>query len=606
MDNSGVATLVKEAVDIVDVIGQVVPLRRNGNRHLGLCPFHQEKTPSFHVDAQNQFYYCFGCGSGGDVLSFVMKYRNLAFGDALRYLAERYNILLPEKEHNRPGHGGPADAARKERHRLYGVLRIAADYFYEQLHHSPAGLEARDYIARRRLPPEVVEAQRLGFAPPRWDGLLQHLRGRGVDLELGLKAGLLARSSRDTARLYDRFRNRLIFPITDDHNRIIAFGGRVLAADSHDEPKYLNSPETPVYHKGRTLYQLARAREACRQVRQVVLVEGYMDLLAFHSHGFFRVVATLGTALTPYQVRLLARMSDEVVLAYDGDEAGEKAMLRALPLFLQEEVDVRSVTFPAGEDPDDFLRAHGIAGFERLLDRRQDLGTYAICKILEGWDGSTGGKSRILAELRTVLAHVRRPLPRSEYIRLVCDRLSLSEELVRRELDYDRRRNPTYVSVSAAGALPKVDEVSSLEEKILRVLIKYPALIEEVKGSEAPAYFEQSTLKTIIQALIRLPATPGGSADLSIVYDALQDTDARELFARLLMESCELSEPEVHLKDWLEALTLREKKQKRADLDEALRQAVKNGDSERVKDILAKIQGLSSAGRRVRDLPDNL
>jgi DNA primase len=247
-----------------------------------------------------------------------------------------------------------------------------------------------------------VETERLGYALPQWDGLVKHLQDRRVDPNLGVKAGLLSRSTRDQAKFYDRFRNRLMFPIRDERGRVVAFGGRILAGETGDEPKYLNSPEHPVFQKGRMLYQLSRAREACRQVRQVVLVEGYMDLLAFHAQDFYRVAATLGTALTPHQVRLLSRHFEEVVLAYDGDEAGERAMRRALPLFLQEELAVSCIRFPDRMDPDDFLRSKGLTAFEGLLQRREDLGAYAVGKTLETWDGTVTGKARVLAELQPI------------------------------------------------------------------------------------------------------------------------------------------------------------------------------------------------------------
>ncbi|MFP5213479.1 MAG: DNA primase [Acidobacteriota bacterium] len=243
MNNSDAATLVKQAVDIVDVIGRLVPLRRSGNRHIGLCPFHHEKTPSFQVDGDNQLYYCFGCGSGGDVLSFVMKHQNLSFGEALKSLAEQYHIPLPERE--RSYDGREAEAVRKDREELFKVLDLATEFFYGQLHHSAGGRVARDYIEKRGLPEEVVETERLGYAPPEWSSLLAHLEERGADPEIGIKAGLLAKSQKD--RIYDRFRNRLIFPIRDDRGRVVAFGGRSLSTDERqDEPKYLNSPETDI------------------------------------------------------------------------------------------------------------------------------------------------------------------------------------------------------------------------------------------------------------------------------------------------------------------------------------------------------------------------
>jgi len=619
------ATLVKQAVDIVDVIGQFVPLRRSGNRHLGLCPFHQEKTPSFQVDAENQFYYCFGCGSGGDVLSFVMKHQNLSFGEALSYLADRYHIDLPEKEHSHGVSGAVTEEARKEREQLSKVLQLAADFFYSQLHHSETGKVARDYIRQRALPDAVVETERLGYAPAQWDGLLKHLKGLGVDAEAGITAGLLARGGKDKDRVYDRFRNRLIFPITNERGQIVAFGGRSLAAETQDEPKYLNSPETPVYHKGRMLYQLARAREACRQVRQVVLVEGYMDLLSFHAHELYRVVATLGTALTTQQVRLLSRVADEVVMAYDGDDAGEKAMLRGLPLFLQEEVPVVCVRFPDGMDPDDFLKTRGLAAFEALVQHGEDLGTYAIRKALDGWDGTTNGKGKVLSELQPLFDSVRQPLLKAEYLRLISDRLSLSEKVIQSQLEHGKHHagstgyggyaGSTTRQAGHAAKAPgpsrravasRISRTESLEEKILRMMVKYPDLIEDVRASDAITYFQEPRLKAIAEVLAHIPCPSPGVTLAASVYDALQDLELKELFTRFLLESADICEARVQLHDWLGALLEREIKQKRMELRAPLRQAEHEGNSEQVRQLLLQIQNLCSAKKRVKILPENV
>ena len=235
---------------------------------------------------------------------------------------------------------------------------------------------------------------------------------------------------------------RLIFPIRDERGAIVAFGGRILSQDEKNEPKYLNSPETPVYHKGRMLYQYAVAREACRKVRQVLLVEGYMDLLAFHAQGFYRVAATLGTALTSQQVRLLSRMCDEVVLAYDGDDAGERAMLRALPLFLSEELSVSCIRFPDGLDPDDFLKKFGLAELERLIEHREELGAYAVRKAVSSWDGSSAGRVQIFSELQPIFQTVRQPLLKSEYLRIIADRFSITEEVAEAQLLHEKRGRP--------------------------------------------------------------------------------------------------------------------------------------------------------------------
>jgi DNA primase len=426
-----------------------------------------------------------------------------------------------------------------------------------------------------------------------------------VDSELALKAGLLARSSKDNERLYDRFRNRLIFPIKDDRDRIVGFGGRILSTNSPEEPKYLNSPETPVYHKGRMLYQLARAREACRQVRQVLLVEGYMDLLAFHSHGFFRVVATLGTALTAYQVRLLSRMANEVVLAYDADDAGERAMLRALPLFLQEELAVSCLRFPKGMDPDDFLSSKGLEGVEFLLTERKDLGVLAIEKALEGWDGSTAGKTRTLSDLQPIFEAIRQPVVRADYTRIIAERLSLTEETVLSQMRHDRRQGAKPVAANRKISLPAIDEAQSIEENILRVLVSHPELLGEVRDKGAVDYFQEPSMRAILEVLLQAGEAKGEEIDQSAVFDLLPDDASRGLYTRLLLDPYDIKDPTTQMLDWLEVLPRRKARQDARQLNEALRRAVEEGDSGRVNDILLQIQELNAVKKR-KDSADHV
>ena len=604
MSASDVAALVKQAVDIVEVVGRVTPLRRMGRRHVGLCPFHQEKSPSFHVDSENGMYHCFGCGAGGDVISFVMRHQNLPFGDAVRYLADLGHIVLPDEGRFRGEFSGADDVSRKEREELYSVLRAAGDYFYDLFRHSAPGRVAREYANGRGLSDELADAERLGYAPGDWDGLSRRLTAQGFDTEIGLTAGLLAKSSKESGRIYDRFRNRLIFPIRDDRGRIIAFGGRILVSGT-DEPKYLNSPETPVYHKGRTLYQAARAREACRQVRQVLLVEGYMDLLAFHALGFHRVTATLGTALTAHQVRLLGRMADEVVLAYDADAAGEKAMLRSLPLFLQEELMVSCIRFPEGLDPDDFLKRDGLDGLDALIRNRRDLGVFAVDKILEGWDGSLAGKSAVLAELKPVFDLVRRPLQRAEYVRLVADRLSVSEEVVFGQLRHGKKTAERYEPGGSSRPRwgtrkpPGSDETAvSVEEGILRLMIHFPEYIERVKESGAVEQFREPKLKILAKALIESFPFPETGFDRSAVYGRLPDEESGGLFSRLCLEPCEFSEPGIQLDEWLGSLERHMEKMKLPKLKAALREAEASGDTARFREILGQIRDMGSSGKK--------
>jgi DNA primase len=604
---SDLATLVKQAVDIVEVVGQIVPLRRSGSRHVGLCPFHHEKTPSFYVDSNRQMYHCFGCGSGGDVLSFVMKHQNLAFVDAIQYLADRYHLNLPQKDPLHPEAARLAEASKAEQEQVYKVMALATDFFARQLKLPEVGRAARDYVLKRALSPELVETERLGYALPQWDGLLKHLQSSRIDPDLGVKAGLLARSGRDQGRLYDRFRNRLIFPIRDERSRVVAFGGRILAREAEDEPKYLNSPENPVFHKGRMLYQFAKAQEACRRVHQVVLVEGYMDLLAFHAQAFYRVVATLGTALTPHQVRLLARHFDEVVLAYDGDEAGERAMLRALPLFLEEELAVSCIRFPEQMDPDDFLRTRGLAAFEHLVQRREELGAYAIRNTLENWDGSIAGKTKVLAELQPIYRKTHQPVLKAEYLRLIADRLALSETAIQRQLQHEARHHlgggPTTSRPPAPLAL---DQAHSLEENILRMMIQHPEMIEEVKESGAIDCFQETGLRSIAEVVTQIASPPEGDFSPSAVHEQLPDSELKDCFTRLLLDPYELNDARLHLQDWLNALRKRDHKKRRLDLREALRQAEQSGDQVQIRKLVVEIQGIHASQKRATHTRDTV
>ncbi|MDY6909661.1 MAG: DNA primase [Thermodesulfobacteriota bacterium] len=596
MTNADGAAIIKQAVDIVDLIGQVVPLRRAGRRHVGLCPFHKEKTPSFSVDAENGFFYCFGCGAGGDVLAFAMKHWNLNFPEALRYLADRYNVTLPET-------GRDNEQVRKERDAMFAVLEAACDFFYRELHHSESGKAAREYLKKRSLPEKTVERQRLGYAPNAWDVLLRHFRHRGLDPRLGVKAGLFVESAKGS--IYDRFRNRLMFPIADDRGRVVAFGGRSLDGS---EPKYLNSPETAVYHKGRTLYQFAEAREACRELRQVVLVEGYLDLLSFHAQDFYRVAATLGTALTAPQVRLLHRIADEVVLVYDADPAGRKAMFRALPLFLDEELAVTTVDLPSGMDPDDFLKSEGIGAFEKLMETRRDLGSVAIDDALSSWDGTSVGKGRVIQQLQPILGGVSHPVLRSDYVRRVAERLALSEDVVDRQLASGKAgvpgpRRPESTRWAGQMQPPStgVQAVASPEETLVRLMVRHPVLIDEVRTAGVLERFAASSLRSIAEALFQTVDRPE-AFDPRSVYERLADDEARALFSRLLLEddTGDLEFCRLVLHERMASLRRRDAVQRRAALQAAIEEAEKNGDFGRLQELLREMQSIHKVESRTQ------
>lgn len=350
---------IRERTDIAALIGEYVQLKKQGKNYIGLCPFHEERTPSFTVSPHKQMFYCFGCQAGGSVFNFLMLKEDIPFAEAVRVLARRAGITLPEDD--------TPEARRKEGERaaLLRAMELAARYFCARLADG-AGETARGYLERRGLDAATVDAWRLGYAPTGWRGLSDALAGRGVPASALEKSGLSGRSTAGEG-LYDRFRDRLMFPIADRRGRVIAFGGRAL--DDKTQPKYLNSPETPLFSKRRALYGFDRAREAIARRGEAVVVEGYLDLIAAHRAGVDWAVASLGTALSQEQAMEVSRLADNVVIAYDADSAGSQATLRGLEMFQRLGARVRVAELPAGEDPDSVFRARGAAGTRRAGPR---------------------------------------------------------------------------------------------------------------------------------------------------------------------------------------------------------------------------------------------
>ncbi|HHT05732.1 MAG TPA: DNA primase [Hydrogenispora sp.] len=420
LTNEKIISDVKENNDIVAVISEYVNLKQRGRSFTGLCPFHSEKTPSFTVSREKQLFYCFGCGAGGDVLTFIMRIENLTFGPALRLLAERANIQLPEVQLSPTG-----KKQKEERERLYRLNAFAAAFYQKILWQTKTGTKAVAYLEARGITRAAAEKFGLGYAPPQWTALVGLFRKKGVALDEAEKAGLVCGGAEG---FYDRFRDRLLFPITDPRGRIIGFGGRLLG---DGQPKYLNSPETLIYQKNRSLYGLAEAREGIRRRGQVIVVEGYMDVIQAHQQGIDEVVASSGTALTPEQVRLLKRYSDKVFIAYDADAAGEAATIRGLDLLAAAGADVRVIRLPAGEDPDSLLKKEGAAGFRRYMAESVDLFTFKLAYILENADLATPtGKARAVQRVFPLLTQVKNEIMREAYLKQTAAAVGVSETTI--------------------------------------------------------------------------------------------------------------------------------------------------------------------------------
>ena len=411
---------IRDRISIVEVISAYVNLKRAGRNHVGLCPFHGEKTPSFTVSEERGLYHCFGCGESGTVFTFVMKVERLEFLDAVTQLAKRAGVTLPERDHD--------DPAARRREQLYAA-NAAGERFFRDTLSGPAGASARRYLTARGLRQETIERYGVGFAPAGGTALASWLAGQRVAPELAQQAGLLGR--RDDGRMYDRFRGRVMFPIRDRRGRTVAFGGRTLG---DDQPKYLNSPESPLFHKGEGLYGVAEARDAIRAADRAVLVEGYMDALLLAQEGIPYTVATLGTALTAAQLRLLAPLGGDglsVFFFFDGDRAGRQAALRAFGVCAEAGVWGRAAFLPEGFDPDSYVRHHGTAATLALLDAAPTLVDFYFDSQLP--PGATlPQRTRLADDVRRLLARVSNDLQFELLARQAAARLGLSETVFRR------------------------------------------------------------------------------------------------------------------------------------------------------------------------------
>tara|TARA_R110000824_G_scaffold50961_3_gene142209 strand:- start:63362 stop:65212 length:1851 start_codon:yes stop_codon:yes gene_type:complete len=410
-------------VDVVEVVGERVQLKKAGRNYSGLCPFHQEKTPSFTVSADKQFYHCFGCGANGNALRFLMEYDKLPFPEAVEQLAGRLGIEVP-----REGADDPR-AQQREKKRKEGVnlLELAASFYRERLK-MQEGQPAQRYLTGRGLSDEVIKTYGIGYAPAGWEALKQHLSERGIGEPVQVEYGLLIHRE-DTGRTYDRFRDRVMFPIRDLRGRTIAFGGRVMG---DDQPKYLNSPETPVFHKGRELYGLYEARQASSKLEQLVMVEGYMDVVALAQFGIHNAVATLGTATTEDHLTRLFRLVSRVVFCFDGDRAGRQAASRALETALPQMIDGREARFlflPEGDDPDTLVRREGTQAFQDRVTCAMPLSEFLFEQAAQGRDLNTvEGRERFASQVLEALNKVPDGMLKSLLLESLAQRSGLAQE----------------------------------------------------------------------------------------------------------------------------------------------------------------------------------
>lgn len=514
--------------DIADVVADYVPLTRKGGSLWGCCPFHSERTPSFHVVPERQMYKCFGCGKGGGVINFIMEIENLSYPDAVRFLAKRAGLEVPEER----GDGG----FRKRRERLLALNKEAARYFHSVLH-SPAGRAGVDYLfGKRRLSKATVTRFGLGMAPDGWDKLITEMKSKGYEKSELLEAGLVVLSKE--GRVYDRFRNRVMFPIIDLRGDVIGFGGRVL---DDSTPKYLNSPDTPIFNKGRNLFALNIAKKT--RLGRIILTEGYMDTLSLHQAGFDCAVASLGTALTGDHAQLLARYTKEVVIAYDGDGAGVSAAQRAIGLLEKTGMKVRVLRMKGAKDPDEFIGKYGAEAFAKLLDQSENHIEYRIDQVKGKYD-LTDDAQRVefLKEAVPILAQLPSPAEREIYGARCAELAGVSAEVVTQEVKRERSRlswkakkqqerrdlTPTVQLQPKERAL-RYDNIRSAraEEGVLRLVVLDPELFGSAAVLE-PEHFSAPLLGKVF-GLLRARWTSGLSVSLAALAGELEPAEMSHL-----------------------------------------------------------------------------
>lgn len=510
---------VRERASILDVVGDYVRLKKAGVNYLGLCPFHSEKTPSFTVNPAKGIYHCFGCGVGGDVISFIRQMEGVSFPEAVRFIARRVGVSIPER---------PQSIAEKqqadEREILFALHEIAAGYYHKLLQEDPLAEECRKYLVKRGVDADIVAAYRLGYAPDAWNSLVTFLQRQGFSLEHAEKAGLIKRKER--GGYYDCFRKRLLFPISDIQGRVVGFGGRVL---DDSLPKYLNSPESAIYRKSSLLFGLGMAKQAVREKGEAFIVEGYFDHLALFRAGFKNVAATCGTALTDGHLKLLRRFAAKALLLFDADAAGKKATLRAMDAFLGEGFPARVVEMPVGEDPDSFLATHGADVFEDLVRKAKPVFEFFFKDLCQQADlGTVEGKIRVLDEVAPRLALIADRVEQDLHIREIARVLAVGEQDVRRKLGKAAVVPPRRLVVrerSQGGIGP--------EDMLLSLMAKYPEIARKVADFGPDGIFSPVLLPAAL-AVIE-DSLAGRTSDWSSILDSVVTPEDRSRLASLLV-----------------------------------------------------------------------
>lgn len=556
---------VREASDIVDVISAYLPLKRKGRNYWARCPFHQEKTASFSVSPDKQIFHCFGCHKGGNVFSFIIEYEKLPFPDALKLLAARANVQLPEKGEVRE---------TREFDQLYWAHEVAMKFFQEHLLESRKSLE---YLKLRKLTDATIEKFKIGYAPESWDAFLHYAKQKSLtesDLE---RAGLVIK--KENGGYYDRFRDRLVFTVFNTAQKPIAFGARTF--DPKDQAKYINSPETPLYHKASILYGLSHSRGDIRRAEEAIVVEGYFDFLSLYQQGVTNVVASSGTAFTPEQARLLGRSASSVVLMFDADSAGQQAAIRSVDFLFEAGLDVKVVKLPAGEDPDSIARKGGKAAIEEQLARAKSYVEFTNSTLPDRFEKmSLNDKDRAIKRLTTLAGRIEDEIRRELFLQEIAKWYNIGIDLVRRGVRIEERRPMMN---------PRETTGSPLDRDFVALLLQRGELVQSAAEKVAPTDFEDQTLADIYSLILLVheddqPLTP------SQLIDKVSETPKKELIAALVAKDFQSTDLNQVYTDLVIAFHRRHRTKRMTELKRLLKEAELENDEEQINFYMNEIK----------------
>ena len=577
---------IRDRASIIEVISDYVTLKKAGRNSMGLCPFHAEKTPSFTVSEEKGIFHCFGCGAGGSVFHFLMQYDQLSFPEAVERVANRYGIKVDRADGDR----GAGETG--ERESLYRINeRVAANY-HRILFEHPAGQKALDYLKSRKVTEEITRRFMVGYAPQAGSGLLDLLRKEKLSVKNALRLGLIGQ--RNTQQFYEKFFARLMFPIVNAGGKIVGFGGRVL---DQGLPKYLNSSETPLFRKSSTLYGLDRAKEGIRRVDRVVVVEGYLDVIALHQFGLSSTVATLGTALTPDHVRVLGRYTRNIVALFDGDDAGRKAAARSFEIFIETGLLGRAAFLPKGEDPDTFIHTQGPEALEKIFAEGIPLADYYFSWLKQRFGMSLEGKSQIATEVSRLLAKISNPFEVDLLAHRAVDTLGIREELLRRPASGDQPGSRITARILPAAKPDTREDVA--ERSLVSLMLRFPTVLRSIE-KEAEVRQWLSTKWQRVVDLILAEWQERGEVDVFQVAQKVDPDNASQISALALQgESIPETECDKMAADCLSHLRRRYLRALERNLRVAIRAAEEQKDEQAKRERILEWQDVVRKERQL-------